>query len=65
MRRGTGLVFLLEHPGDTQPRSSWEGADVIGVLTDGERRGSRTNVGHALAEAQHPAARLAGRRLGR
>jgi len=65
IRRGAGLVFLLEHPVDAQPRSSWEGADVIGVLTDRERRGSRTNVGHALAEAQHPAARLAGRRLSR
>jgi len=37
---------------------------VIGVLTDGGgRRARRTNVAHALSEAQHPAGRLAGRRL--
>ena len=64
MQQGTGLVFVLEHPAETHPRSLQEGADVIGVLTDrGERRGSRPNVAHALAEAQHPAARLVGRRL--
>jgi len=64
IQQGTGLVFVLEHPAETHPRSLQEGADVIGVLTDGgERRGSRPNVAHALAEAQHPAARLVGRRL--
>ncbi len=64
IQQGTGLVFVLEHPAETHPRSLQEGADVIGVLTDGgERRGSRPNVAHALAEAQHPAARLIGRRL--
>ncbi|MGH7547694.1 MAG: hypothetical protein ACREMM_05940, partial [Gemmatimonadales bacterium] len=60
-RHGTGLVFVLEHPAE-QPVA--EGADVIGVLTDaGRRRARRSNVAHALSEAQHPAARLAGRRL--
>jgi hypothetical protein len=39
---------------------------VIGVLADAAgRRPRKVNVAHALAEAQHPAGRLAGRRLGR
>src|SRR6266545_3355755 len=55
-----GLVFVLEHPAEADPA----GVDVIGVLTDGGRRlARRSNVPHALSEAQHPAARLAGRRL--
>ena len=42
------------------------GADVIGVLTDAAGRHTRRiNVAHALSEAQHPAGRLAGRRLAR
>ena len=64
--RGAGLVFVLEHPADTAAAvgSGGEGADVIGVLTDaGERRTRAPNPAHALSEAQHPAARLAGRRL--
>ena len=74
-----GLVFVLEHPAEVAAESSPpspssspspspplppDGADVIGVLTDGGgRRARRTNVAHALSEAQHPAGRLAGRRL--
>src|SRR2546429_607815 len=39
-------------------------ADVIGVLADAAGRRSRqANVPHALSEAQHPAGRLANRRL--
>ncbi|HEX4602046.1 MAG TPA: tetratricopeptide repeat protein [Gemmatimonadales bacterium] len=46
------------------PTSSAVGADVVGVLTDGgTRRARRINVAHAVAAAQHPAGRLAGRRL--
>ena len=60
---GTGLVFVLEHPAE-EPAP--EGVDVIGVLTEaGQRRGRRVDVAHALSEAQHPAGRLAGRRLAR
>ncbi|PYO99980.1 MAG: hypothetical protein DMD60_00350, partial [Gemmatimonadetes bacterium] len=56
----TGLVFVLEH----LPEPAATGADVIGVLTDAAgRRARQTNVAHALSEAQHPAGRLANRRL--
>ncbi len=59
--RGGGLVFVLEHGADAPAVS---GADVIGVLSDAGRRWARRiNVAHALSEAQHPAARVAGRRL--
>ena len=62
-RRGAGLVFVLEHPADA---ASTADADVIGVLTDGQRRRPRMpSAAHALAEAQHPGARCANRRLGR
>lgn len=55
-----GLVFALEHPSDAQTVTT----DVIGVLTDaGQRRERAPNPAQALADAQHPAARLAGRRL--
>src|SRR5881296_149530 len=55
-----GLVFVLEH----LPEPAVTGADVIGVLADAAGRRSRqANVAHALSEAQHPAARLANRRL--
>ncbi len=58
---GAGLVLVLEHPSEAAAGSE---ADVIGVLTDaGRRRARAPNVAHALAEAQHPGARLAGRRL--
>ena len=56
-----GLVFVLEHPGDWAGRA---GADVIGVLLDGgQRRARMPDVAHAVSEAQHPSARMAGRRL--
>jgi Flp pilus assembly protein TadD len=56
-----GVVFALEHPAEAgTPVTS----DVIGVLTDGGKRRDRApNPAHALSEAQHPGARLAGRRL--
>jgi len=54
-----GLAFVLEHPAETPAA-----ADLVGVLTDGGvRRSLGAHVAHTLAEAQHPAARLAGRRL--
>jgi Flp pilus assembly protein TadD len=56
---GTGVVFVLEHPAESPAA-----ADVIGVLTDaGARRARMPDVAHAVSEAQHPAARCAGRRL--
>ena len=59
--RGSGLAFVLEHPAEGPAEA---GADVIGVLTDaGQRRLRMPNPAHAMAEAQHPAARCAGRRL--
>ncbi len=58
---GTGLVFVLEHPAE---RETGDGADVIGVLTEGgERQRYAPNPARALSEAQHPAARCAGRRF--
>ena len=55
-----GLVFVLEH----LPEPAVTGADVIGVLADATgRRTRRANAAHALSEAQHPAGRLANRRL--
>ena len=54
-----GLSFVLEHPAEVAAA-----ADLVGVLTDaGVRRQRAPHVAHALAEVQHPAARLAGRRL--
>jgi len=56
-----GLVFVLEHPAEAPGAIS---ADVIGVLTDaGQRRSRMPQPAHALAVAQHPGARIAGRRL--
>jgi hypothetical protein len=58
---GAGLVLVMEHPAETVAPVM---ADVIGVLTDGGQRRTRApNPAHALSEAQHPGARLAGRRL--
>jgi hypothetical protein len=58
---GAGLVFVLEQAAED---TALTGADVIGVLSDaGQRRARGINVAHALSEAQHPAARWAGRRL--
>jgi hypothetical protein len=57
----SGLAFTLEHPIEIVEATE---ADVVGVLTAG---GTRTSaiplVARALADAQHPASRLAGRRL--
>ncbi len=59
----TGLVFVLEHPAEAVTPAGG-GPDVIGVLTDaGQRRMRAPNPAHALSEAQHPGARLAGRKL--
>ncbi len=57
----TGLVFVLEHA--AEPTAS--NADVIGVLADaGRGRWPRgVDSAQALSIAQHPASRLAGRRL--
>src|SRR6266850_1895638 len=56
-----GLVLALEHPAEAPPPVT---ADVIGVLTDaGKRRERAPNPVQAVVEAQHPGARLAGRRL--
>jgi len=53
---------VLEH--GTEAATAAPGADVIGVLVDsGGRRARKVNVAHALSEAQHPAGRLANRRL--
>src|SRR2546426_2015817 len=58
----TGLGFVLEHLPEPEPAAT--GADVIGVLADAAGRRSRqANVALALSEAQHPAGRLANRRL--
>jgi hypothetical protein len=60
--QGTGIVLTLEHPVDTGTVGVQ--ADVVGALTD---RGTRINaipaVAHALVEVQHPASRLAQRRV--
>ena len=69
--RASGLVFVLEQaPAALSPNASSlteptsGAADVVGVLADsGGRRPQRLNVAHALSEAQHPAGRLARRRL--
>jgi tetratricopeptide (TPR) repeat protein len=56
----TGLVFVLEHAAEPTAGN----ADVIGVLADsGGRRPRGIDAAQALSVAQHPAARLAGRRL--
>jgi hypothetical protein len=58
---GAGLVFVVEHPATPEAADR---ADVIGVLTDaGERQRCAPDAARALSEAQHPAARCAGRRL--
>ena len=60
-REGSGLAFTIEHPAESTLAVT---TDVIGVLTDGGTRRSRApNPAQALSEAQHPGARLAGRRL--
>ena len=60
-QHGSGLTFVLEHPAEDPAEA---GTDVIGVLTDaGQRHLRMPNPAHAMSEAQHPAARCAGRRL--
>jgi tetratricopeptide (TPR) repeat protein len=59
---GSGLVFTLEHPGETPPDAVC--TDVAGVLTTaGSRASAIPVVARALADTQHPASRLQGRRL--
>lgn len=59
---GSGLVLTLEHPIETAVDTVE--ADVVGVLTEGGVRMSAIpGVVHALADVQHPASRLARRRL--
>jgi hypothetical protein len=59
--QAAGLVFVLEHPVDF---ALGGGADIIGVLTHaGARLPRMPNPAHAVADAQIPAARCAGRRL--
>jgi Tfp pilus assembly protein PilF len=60
--QGTGIVLTLEHP--IESAAAGVQADVVGALTDrGTRLDSSPAVAHALAEVQHPASRLAQRRL--
>ena len=60
-QRGTGIVLTIEHPLETAQGVL---ADVVGVLTEGGVRMSAIpGVAHALAEVEHPASRLAQRRL--
>jgi tetratricopeptide (TPR) repeat protein len=60
--RRTGLVFTLEHPIETGTDNSH--VDVVGALTVAGRRASAIPaVARALADAVHPAARVAGRRF--
>lgn len=59
---GTGIVLTLEHPIETA--AAGVQADVVGALTErGTRLSAIPGVAHALAEVQHPASRLAQRRL--
>jgi len=51
-----GLTFLLEHPPGEQAY-----ADVVGRI---EGVGGARDAANALAESQHPAARISGRNLG-
>jgi Flp pilus assembly protein TadD len=58
----TGAVFTLEHPIESPARDVL--ADVVGVLSEGGTRMSAIpGVAHALAEVEHPASRLAHRRV--
>jgi len=61
-REQVGLVLTLEHPDETE--AGLVVADVVGVLTHGGVRASAIPVaGRTLADVEHPASRLAGRRL--
>lgn len=60
-RHGAGLAFALQHPAEPVAAAQ---ADVVGVLTDGgRRRASAPDPARAVSQAQHPAARVAGRHL--
>jgi tetratricopeptide (TPR) repeat protein len=61
-REQAGLVLTLEHPDETD--AGLVVADVVGVLTHAGVRASAIPVaGRTLADVEHPASRLAGRRL--
>jgi Flp pilus assembly protein TadD len=61
-REQAGLVLTLEHPDETE--AALVAADVVGVLTHAGVRASAIPVaGRTLADVEHPASRLAGRRL--
>jgi tetratricopeptide (TPR) repeat protein len=71
-QHAAGLVFVLEHAAPvltalpTRPPAEGpvDGVDIIGVFADAAGRSGRgVNIAHAMSEAQHPASRLAGRRL--
>ena len=58
---GAGLAFVLDHP---MERTGPIEADVVGVLTEqGQRPPRMPAAAAALTQAQHPAARVDGRRL--
>jgi Tfp pilus assembly protein PilF len=60
-QHAAGMAFTLEHPAD--PGAPLQ-TDVTGVLTDGgRRRATAPDAASAVSQAQHPAARAAGRRL--
>jgi tetratricopeptide (TPR) repeat protein len=61
VERAAGLAFTLEHPIEIVEDTD---TDVVGVLTTGGMRTAAIPlVARALADAHHPASRLAGRRL--
>ena len=60
--QGAGLVFTIEHPAESGADGVM--ADVVGALTvAGTRASAIPVVSRALADVQHPASRLANRRL--
>lgn len=62
LREQAGLVLTLEHPDETD--AALVAVDVVGVLTHAGVRASAIPVaGRTLADVEHPASRLAGRRL--
>lgn len=62
LRERSGLSLTLEHPDEID--AGLVLADVVGVLTHGGMRANAIPVaGRTLADVEHPASRLAGRRL--
>jgi len=60
-RHEAGLAFALQHPAEPVAAAQ---ADVVGALTDAaQRRSAGPDPARAVSQAQHPAARAAGRRL--